>query len=217
MVLVAFRPVFKMSDPVVNFQSNGVIEIVDGSTHHYLRRDVIQSIVHSPYRIGIFVYGRNEGLYLSFVDKKVMASVLANIITELSAAESPAISIRESLDSVKEAMEGVRQIQMDLTKSLMQVTAKLEDFKNDLQSKFKEELSKALHELSAEDHTLQERVKALEDYSQEDQEEEPDNIKTTELVPVMETSTTCEIFLTLVIILLSIIMISGGFYYNNKQ
>ena len=162
-----------MSDPVVHFRNSGVLEIVDGPNHHYLRREAIQTVVQSSYRIAIYVVGRVEPLYLSFVDKKLMAHVISNIISSLS---EDGIS---NLDAAKELMEKIEAAQKDLVGSFTEVASKLEEFKNDIQ----DELSKSIDDLS-------ERVSSLEGCDTQEEEEE-----SKEVVPVVELNRCTELLM----------------------
>jgi hypothetical protein len=166
-----------MSDPVVHFRNSGVLEIVDGPNHHYLRRDAIQTVMHTAYRIAIYVVGRSEPLYLSFVDKKLMAHIVTDIISNLSDDEA------NKIDSANELMEKIEAAQKNLVGSFSEVATKLEEFKNDIQA----ELSKSIDDLS-------DRVSSLEGCEEDD---------TREIVPVMQTNPCSEflmfIFFTLFI------------------
>lgn len=166
-----------MSDPVVHFRNSGVLEIVDGPNHHYLRREAIQTVMQSSYRIAIYVVGRVEPLYLSFVDKKLMAHVISNIISSLS---EDGIS---SIDAAKELMEKIEAAQKDLAGSFTEVASKLEDFKNDIQN----ELSKSIDDLS-------ERVSSLEGCEPEPESESEES---KEIVPVIQTNPCAELLIFL--------------------
>jgi hypothetical protein len=142
-----------MSDPVVHFRSSGVLEIVDGPNHHYLRRDAIQTVMQTAYRIAIYVVGRSEPLYLSFVDKKLLAHVVTDIIGNLSEDDA------NKMDAAKDLMEKIEAAQKNLVGSFSEVATKLEEFKNDIHS----ELSKSIDDLS-------DRVSSLEDCDEEPKE-----------------------------------------------
>jgi hypothetical protein len=162
-----------MSDPVVHFRNSGVLEIVDGPNHHYLRREAIQTVVQTSYRIAIYVVGRVEPLYLNFVDKKLIAHVISDIIGSLS---EDGVS---NLDAAKGLMEKIEAAQKELAGSFTQVASKLEEFKNDIHG----ELSKSIDDLS-------ERVSSLEGCDIEEEEEEPKDV-----VPVVELNPCTELLM----------------------
>ena len=163
-----------MSDPVVHFRNSGVLEIVDGPNHHYLRREAIQTVVQTSYRIAIYVVGRVEPLYLSFVDKKVMGGILSSIVANLS---EDGVS---DIDTAKGLMEKIEAAQKDLVGSFTEVASKLEEFKNDIQG----ELSKSIDDLS-------ERVSSLEGCDTDDRPEPLES----NVVPVVELNRCTELFM----------------------
>jgi hypothetical protein len=180
-----------MSDPIVSFRNSGVMEIVDGNIHHFIRREAIQTVMETSYRIGIYMYGRADALFLTFADKKTLAVVLNSIITGLSVDEP----VGPTAEVMKEMMEKIQEGQKELANSFVQVTSKLEDFKNDIQT----EMSNSMDELS-------ERVSSLED-SEEVEEEEEDS----DITPVMKTNSYGEMFILVFVLLF---MISVGSHLN---
>jgi len=204
-----------MSDPVVRFHGSNLIEVVDGTTTHYIKKDTIQCVNVSSYRIGIHVVGRSDVLFMSFVDRKLLHSTMGNIIAELSNTS------QSELDVVKDMIDGVRKIQQDLKESMTTVTTTLGSFKDDIQREFKSELARSVEELSAADDTLEERVAALEVASESDasdesganesdanesgaNESDANESDANEIVPVIKTNATSElmIFILIVIIIL---------------
>ena len=179
-----------MSDPIVSFRNSGVIEVVDGASHHFIRREAIQTVIQTSYRIGIYITGRADALFLTFADKKTMAVVLNSIITGLSADEP----VGPTAEVMKEMMEKIQEGQKELANSFVQVTSKLEDFKNDIQT----EMSNSMDELS-------ERVSSLEDYDEVEKEEDND------ITPVMKTNSYGEMFIMVFVILF---IISVGAHLN---
>jgi hypothetical protein len=132
--------------------------------------------VQTSYRIAIYVVGRVEPLYLNFVDKKLIAHVISDIIGSLS---EDGVS---NLDAAKGLMEKIEAAQKELAGSFTEVANKLEEFKNDIQ----DELSKSIDDLS-------ERVSSLEGCEPEaESESEP---LESNVVPVVELNPCSELLM----------------------
>jgi len=182
-----------MADPIVRFHGSNLIEIVDGITTHYIKKDCIQFINISAYRIGIHVVGRSDVLYMTFMDKKVLHATMNNIVTGLS------VMGQNELDEVKSMIEGVRN---DMKQSMTTVTTALDSFKEDIQGEFKKELARSVVELSATDESLEERVAALEEVEADEADDASDvSDSAEEIVPVIKTTPGVEFIMAIMLVI----------------
>lgn len=177
-----------MADPIVRFHGSNLIEIVDGITTHYIKKDCIQFINISAYRIGIHVVGRSDVLYMTFMDKKILHATMGKIVAGLS------VMGQDELDEVKNMIQGVRN---DMTT----MTTTLDSLKEDIQREFKTELARSLVELSATDESLGERVAALEEVEASDASDEASDAAE-EIVPVIKTTPVFEFVMIIMLVIL---------------
>lgn len=168
-----------MSDPVFRLTGNFVeLEYVGVSTK-YVRRDMINSISSSPYRVCISITG-TDGVKptetMTFSNKEAQANFLAKLISSLS--------------EQTQSQQVLTKVNKTLTECLQLITEKMKAFKEDVRA----ETSVTVEALKMMCEEIKEKLDAeTKPESEEEPEEEP---KVTEPEPEedSEPSFICDMF-----------------------
>lgn len=159
-----------MSDPVFRLTGNFIELEYAGVATKYVRRDMINSISSSPYRVCISITG-TDGVKptetMTFSNKEAQANFLARLITALS--------------DQNQSQQVLTKVNRTLTECLQLITEKMKAFKEDVRAETNVtvEALKMMYEeikekLDAEKVTEVESVESVEEEPDEKPEEKPD-------------------------------------------
>jgi predicted transcriptional regulator len=159
-----------MSDPVFRLTGNFIELEYAGVATKYVRRDMINSISSSPYRVCISITG-TDGVKptetMTFSNKEAQANFLARLITALS--------------DQNQSQQVLTKVNRTLTECLQLITEKMKAFKEDVRAETNVtvEALKMMYEeikekLDAEKVTEVESVESVESEEPVEPDEKPD-------------------------------------------
>jgi Tfp pilus assembly protein PilP len=176
-----------MSDPVFRLTGNFVELEYAGVATKYVRRDMINSISSSPYRVCISITG-TDGVKptetMTFSNKEAQANFLAKLITALS--------------EQTQSQQVLTKVNKTLTECLQLITEKMKAFKDDVRAETSvtvEALKMMCEEIKAklDAEKVEEPAEESEEETESETEEEP---KVTEPEETEDTDSTfiCDMF-----------------------
>lgn len=174
-----------MSDPVFRLTGNFIELEYAGVATKYVRRDMINSISSSPYRVCISITG-TDGVKptetMTFSNKEAQANFLAKLITALS--------------EQTQSQQVLTKVNKTLTECLQLITEKMKAFKEDVRAETSVTVEgiKMMYEEIKEKLEAETKPTESEEESEESEEETPEEKPEEKHDDDSESSFLCDMF-----------------------